>query len=161
MCIFHSKEVEVTDNITVYKVVMKAIYYKPETHWVTPFKMAILNEDVISGKRPFIADDPSYVSEEGYPSDIIGKGYIHAYVTLEAAAKEYYDFYPGVINTNDYELEVYECEIPTDKGTYKHYCWKGMFDDTSMESVAAREMMFVRRVSPDELFDAFMGRTGV
>lgn len=162
MCIFNSEEVKVTDNITVYKVILKAIYYKEETHWVTPFKMVMLNEDVVSGKQLFIADDPSYVPEEGYtPGDIIGEGYIHAYATLKAAAQEYYLFYSSAVNSNEYEVEVYECEIPADKGIYSHYCWKGTFDDTSLESVAAREMRFIRQVSPDELFNASIGRTGV
>ena len=160
MCIFHSEEVKVTDNITVYKVVLKSIY-DMETHWVTPFNRTMLSEDIISGKYPFIADDPSYVPEKNYGlGNIIGEGYIHAYATLKAAAKEYYLFYVNTIGPM-YDVEVYECEIPADKGVYSHYCWKGTFDDTSLESMAAREMRFVRKVSPDELYDAFMKCIGI
>lgn len=166
MCLCDFEAIEVKSPIKVYKVVIHITDTSTgEETWVTPFRYKDISKEVIEGKESFIADCPEYDPLENllknrYKSidyeykEFIGKGYIHAYSNIVNAVYDYYSFYLLTYRKTytDGKVrmpEIYECEIPVSTA-YDQYCWKGMFDDTEIESVAAREMRFVRLLPADE-----------
>lgn len=162
MCLYALEEIEVESPIKVYKAVIHIT--DPLTGgeiWMTPFRHKVIPKEVIEGKKMFVADYPEYDPLENWMKNryksidckykgFIGKGYIHAYGNILDAAYDFYSFYlPTYEGDKDRMPEIYECEIPINE-VYRQYCWKGKFENTILESVAAREMRFVRLLRKEE-----------
>lgn len=155
MCIFSPLEVRVLEPVTVYKVVIHATYMRKdeiEDHWISPYMKCVIPEDIIKGEHNMIALNPDTIPG----TYTIDEGYIHSYMNLEDAVKEYYLYYKKTLEDASHLVEVYECEIPADTGKYGGgYCWWGYYGYEEYSSMAAREIKFVRRISAEELFAVY------
>ena len=151
MCIFNPTEVRVLKPVTVYKVVIHTTYMgknETEDHWISPFRKCVISKDIIKGEHNMIALRLDTVAGK-YAVD---RGYIHSYMNLEDAVKEYYLYYKRTFEDASHQVEIYECEIPADMGKYgRGYCWRGYYG-YEYPSMAAREIRFVRHIPSEELF---------
>ena len=155
MCIFNASEVKVHKPIRVYKIVVHATYARKnetEDHWISPYRKSIIPKDIIEGKHNMIAYEPNTI-----PSPYcVSKGYIHSYMDIKDAVKEYYTYYKMAFEDASHLVEMYECEIPADTGKYgEGYCWKGIFSYENYHSIAAREIKFIRHIPSEELFNIY------
>ena len=153
MCLTSPKQIKVVKPIKIYKVVMRIpatdAAGNPIDKYVykTPFYNTYIANDIIDGKRPFVARDPNYVGNR----NVIKGGYIHAYRSLKTAVSEYKSYfstllieYPGA------KYQIYQCEIPVSKDD--RYCYIGYFDgDRSTTAIAARQIIFKKEVSEEQI----------
>lgn len=154
MCIQNARHIPMEGKpITVYKVVLRCNTLDEEDgiRYETPFRGVTIEKDILRGERPFEAgrvlfgDNPSAFGT-------VNSGYIHTYADKYSAIKDYRFYYRHALENNDRKVEIYECEVPA---TEDHY-WYGVFDDdSSLECVGAKKIVFKRKL-PQEEIDKFI-----
>ena len=87
--------------------------FEPIKSFFTPFLYKKVDEDILSGKKPFLAEGEIEVRQRSYYNgyiNVYGCGLIHTFKSLESFIKEY-----GLSLSHRDNVAIFKCKIP--KGT--------------------------------------------
>lgn len=110
----------------------------------TPFCNINIPDDVIAGKKAFVAEGvPELRGDTGNLQ--VGGGFIHSYANIEDALKDLiYYFYCMSSAVSERKYELWECKITS--GT----CFKGQFECEPTSVYASCSVRFVKCLADNE-----------
>lgn len=156
MCIQSAKRVLTKGKpIMVYKVILRCkTLEKKGSRYETPFRGVAVTKEVLRGKQPFEAG-PRLVGDDPESFGVVNSGYIHTYADLDSVMRDYNNYYRKALENNDRKVLIYECEVPADQD----HVWYGTFDDDgSLECIAAKKIIFRRKLTQQEIDNYFPGQ---
>ena len=150
MCMINPEPVKLNpgEKRYAFKIVEEQKTITKDIKWVScsPFVKRAIPDDVLNGKKPFVAQEGHYlVYEHGIYGkdpgvDNVRSGYIHMYMNMNEVLADF-NWFSLSHDSRYYRYSIYLCEI---EGTGESFEYVEGYTEESYKSCAAKKITFKR-----------------